>query len=48
MHGPIIGKNIFLLSIAYLTICCSLNARKKGIREKNIRQMKLCEKVHDM
>ena len=43
MHGPIIGKNVFLLSITYFTISCNLNARKKGIREKIVRQMKLCE-----
>ena len=35
MHDPITGKNIFLLSIAYFTICCNLNPSKKGIGEKN-------------
>ena len=44
----VLGKNVFLLCIAYFTISCNLNVRKKGIREKIVRQMKLCEKVHNM
>ena len=42
-------KYFFLLSIAYFTICCNLNARKKGIREKilgkwnYVRKFMICE-----
>ena len=43
-------KNNFLLSIVYFTICCHLNARKKGQEKKLLiyRQMKLCGKVKFM
>ena len=51
MHGPIVAKKYFFaLSFAYFTICCHLNARKKGQEKKLLiyRQMKLCGKVKFM
>ena len=43
-------KYFFTLSFAYFTICCHLNARKKGQEKKLLiyRQMKLCGKVKFM